>query len=128
MRQCIEDERCFRKLKSDPAAIFLDWEDHGFTRNGMSIIIVRSRRVCKTLFVGLKLEGSLLGIKTHESEKKIDAAIGIGRYLTRKNVRPQKFENLLRKEKHGATFATLRNNPVSNKIRCLLPVYDNSTS
>jgi hypothetical protein len=116
MRRCIENERYFRKIKSDPAATFLDWENDNFTKTGTSIITVRGRRACKALGVGLKLEGSLLLIKVNGSEKKTGAAIEIGYYLTEKVVRPQKIEKLLSKEKHGSTFAILEKNLVPNKL------------
>jgi hypothetical protein len=116
MKQRIEDERCFGKIELDPTATFLDWKDDGFTRNGTSTITARTRRGYKGLNVGLKLEGSLLVIKANGSEKKTDAVIGIGRYLTQKVVKSQKFEKLLRKEKHGATFVTLENDIGSSKI------------
>jgi hypothetical protein len=57
-------------LQSDPAATFLDWEHDKFTRKDTAIITVRARRACKKLGVGLKLEASILVIKTGESEKK----------------------------------------------------------
>jgi hypothetical protein len=66
--------------------------------------------------VKLKLEDRLLIIKTEESKKKINSAVGIGRFLTQKVVRRRKIESLLGKLKHGATFATLKNNQISNKI------------
>jgi hypothetical protein len=136
MMQCIEDKRCFKKRKSDPAATFLDWENNGFTGTDTSNITVRARRACKALNVGLKLEGLLRVIKANGSEKQTDAAVGIGHYLTQKIVRPQKFEKLMSKEKHGATFVTLENNLLSNKmlthkddkVRCLLPLCSSGTS
>jgi hypothetical protein len=118
MGQCIEDERCFREPRSDPAALFLEWEDDGFTRTGTSTIIVRARRASKALGVGLKRKGSLLVIKSNRS-KKTDAVMGIRRYLTQKVARPQKFQKfkkLMSKIKHGAIFAILENNLVSNKM------------
>jgi hypothetical protein len=62
----------------------------------------------------LKLEGSLLVIETDGLEVKTDSAVGICRCLTQSVVRPRAFKKLMEKEKHGATFATLENNPASN--------------
>jgi hypothetical protein len=115
-RQCIDDKECFRKIKSDPAAILLDWEDDGFTTTGTSTITVKARRGSKALNARVKPEGLLRVIKANEPEKKTDAAFGIGRYLIQKVVRSQKFEKLMSKEKHGPTFASLENNLVSNKM------------
>jgi hypothetical protein len=47
-------------------------------------------------------------------EVKTDSATGIGRCLTQRVVRPRLLKSLLLKEKHGATFATLQNSPVSS--------------
>jgi hypothetical protein len=47
-------------------------------------------------------------IKANGSEKTINHAVGIGRYLTEKVMRPGKIETLLRKEKHRAIFARLK--------------------
>jgi hypothetical protein len=116
MRQCIEDQRCLRKIKSDPDAIFMDSEDDGFIRTGTSIITVRARMACKALNMRLKLERSLLVIKANASKQKTHATVGIGRYLTQKNASPQTFEKLMSQEKHGVTFAILKNNIVSNKM------------
>jgi hypothetical protein len=66
--------------------------------------------------MGLKLEGSLRVIKANGSDKKIDAAVGIGRYVAQKVVRQLKFEKLTSRQKRGATFATLENNLMSIKM------------
>jgi hypothetical protein len=65
--------------------------------------------------VGLKLEEAFMVIKANGSEKKANPAVGICRYLISKIVPPREIEALLTKEKHGATFATLEDNLVSNK-------------
>jgi hypothetical protein len=74
------------------------------------------RRAYKNQNVEQKLEGAFMVIKANASEKKINSAVGISRYLTQKVMRPRKIEILLRKEKHGVTFATLKDNLVSTKI------------
>jgi hypothetical protein len=55
-------------------------------------------------------------IKANGSERKTNSAVGIGAYLAQKVVRPLKIEISLRREKHAATFATLEDNLISNKI------------
>jgi hypothetical protein len=116
MRQFIEDERRFRGIQSDPDAPFLYWREDGSTRSGTSTIIARTRGSCKRLDVKLKLKDRLLIIKAEESEMKTNSAVGIGRFLTQKVIRPQKIKRLLEKEKHGATFEMLKDNQMSNKI------------
>jgi hypothetical protein len=116
MRKFIEDERRFRGIQSDPDAPFLDWGEDGSTRSGTSTIIARTRGACKRLDVKLKLKDRSLIIKAEESEMKTNSAVGIGRFLTQKVIRPQKIKSLLEKEKHGATFETLKDNQMSNKI------------
>jgi hypothetical protein len=66
--------------------------------------------------VELKLEGAFIVIKANGSEKKTNCAVDICRYLTQKAIQLRKIETLLRKEKHGATFTTLEDNLVSNKM------------
>jgi hypothetical protein len=97
-------------------ASFLDWREDGVERRGTATIIVRTRKACEVLEVGMKLEGNLLVIKAHGPEKKTNSAVGIDRYLTQKVLRPQKAETLSRKIKHGVTLAALENNLVSNKM------------
>jgi hypothetical protein len=55
-------------------------------------------------------------IRANGSKKKTNCVVDIGRYLTQKVVRPRKIETLLKKEKHGITFAVLKDNLISNKI------------
>jgi hypothetical protein len=55
-------------------------------------------------------------IKTNGSKKKTNFTVGVGHYLTQKVVQSRKIETFLRKEKYGATFATLEDNLVTNKM------------
>jgi hypothetical protein len=116
MRQFIEDENKFRRIESDSNAIFLDWKKGEDPRKGTPMIIARTRGACKSLRVKVKLEDRQMIIKTEESEMKTNLAIGIGRFLTQKVVRSRKIKSLLEKLKHGAMFATLKDNQISNKI------------
>jgi hypothetical protein len=116
MRQCVEDERIYRGIDSDPEAAFLDWKNEANEQRGTASIIAKTRKACKRLDVGLKMSHPWITLKATESEKRTCSAIGVGRYLTQKVIRPRKLERLLAKEKHGATFPTLRDNPISNGI------------
>jgi hypothetical protein len=62
------------------------------------------------------LEGAFAVIKAKRPEKKMHSAVGIGRYVIQIVARPRKIETLLRKEKHGTTFARLKHNLVSKKM------------
>jgi hypothetical protein len=83
---------------------------------GTSIIIEKTRRPCKNQNVGLNLEGAFMIIKANRSQKEINSAVPIGRCLIQKIVRRRKIETLRRKEKVGATFATVEGNLASNKM------------
>jgi hypothetical protein len=83
---------------------------------GKSTIIVKTRRACNKLSVTFKLENIQMVIETRESEIKTNIATGIGCFLIQKVVRPQKTASLLTKEKHGATFETLKDNMVSKRM------------
>jgi hypothetical protein len=116
MRQFIEDEREFRRIETDPNAQLLDWKEGKGANTGTSTIIEKTGRTCKNQNVDLKLEGVFMVIKANGTEKKINYAVGISRYLTQKVVRPRKIEALLRKDKHEATFATPEDNLLSNTM------------
>jgi shikimate kinase len=116
MRQFTEDEREFRRIETDVNAQFLDWKERKGASTGTSIIIEKTRRACKNQDVRLKLEGAFMVIKANVSEKKTNSAVGIGRYLTQKVMRPRKIEILLKKEKHGTTFTILEDNLISNEM------------
>jgi hypothetical protein len=80
--------------ESDPAATFPNWKEYDFVRKGTPTTSVKKRRASKALSVRLKLDGSLLMIKANGSEKKTNAAIGMGHYLAQKVIRLQPFEGL----------------------------------
>jgi hypothetical protein len=53
-------------------------------------------------------------VKTEDSEYKTRTAMGIGRFLTQKVIRPDKFRKPIGHEAHGATYTTLKGNQVFN--------------
>jgi hypothetical protein len=116
MKQFIKDEPKFRIIETVPNAQFLDWKEGRGANIGTSTIIRKTRRACKNQDMGLHLEGAFMVIKVNMSEKKTNSVVGIGCYLTQKVVRARKIEILLKKEKHGATFATLEDNLLSKKM------------
>jgi hypothetical protein len=66
--------------------------------------------------VTLNFADAPMVIKANRPENKTNCAVGIGRSMTQKGVRLRKIETLLRKQKHGVTFAGQENNLVSNKM------------
>jgi hypothetical protein len=105
-----------QKIETDINAQFLDWKEGKGASTGTSTIIEKTRRACKNQDVEVKLENTFMRIKANRLEKKTNSAIGIGRYLTEKAVRPRKIQILLKKEKHGAIFATREDNLISNQM------------
>jgi hypothetical protein len=116
MREFIKDERRYRRIIQCPDAQFLDWGEEVQSNIGTSTIIVKTRKACEKLGVTLKLGEGRMMIKTKGSEFKKVTVTNIGRFLTQKVIRPQKITSLLQKEKHGATFETLKDNKISNKM------------
>jgi hypothetical protein len=53
-------------------------------------------------------------VRTDASESKRKIAVGIGPFRTQKVMQPRELDSLLRHEVHGASFATLRGNEISN--------------
>jgi hypothetical protein len=62
----------------------------------------------------LKLVDEEMIVKTEESEYKTRTAMGIGRFLTQKVIRPDKFRKLIGHEVHGVTDTILKRNELSN--------------
>jgi hypothetical protein len=115
MRQLPKDERIYRRIEKDPGGIFLNWRDEHGTR-GTTCLAARTRKTCQALNISLKLEAEEMVVRTDTSKYRTKIAVGIGRFLTQKVIRPQKLDSLLQHEVHGASFATLRGNEVSNTI------------
>jgi hypothetical protein len=116
MRQMTENERLQRGIHEDAEGRFMNWGDEP-GRRGTASISGRTRRSCQRLGVKLKLEREMMRIGTEVLEFKTKTAVGIGRFLTQKIVRPQKIEKLMQHNVHGASFNTLRSNEVST---CML--------
>jgi hypothetical protein len=115
MRQLTEDERIYRRIEKDPGESFLNWRnEHG--RRGTTSLAARTRKTCQALNIRLKLDAEEMVVRTDMSIYKTKTAVGIGRFLTQKVIRPRKLDSLLRQEVHRANFATLRGNEVSNTI------------
>jgi hypothetical protein len=114
MRWFVEGERIFRGFDDDPNSDFLNWG--GEQRNGgTACLAARTKDACKELGIKLKLIENEVVVKTSESEYQTKSAIGIGRFLTQKVVRPEKFRKLIAHQTHGATYTTLKGSEVSNK-------------
>jgi hypothetical protein len=115
MRQLTEDERIYRRLEKNPGESFLNWRDeHG--RRGTTSLAAGTRKTCQALNIRLKLEAEEMVVRTDTPKYKTKIAIGIGRFLTQKVIRPRKLDSPLRHEVHGASFATLPGNEISNTI------------
>jgi hypothetical protein len=109
-----EEERRHRKIDEDPDSNFLNWSNqHG--ENGTACLATRTRKACAKLKIQLKLVNEEMVVKTDESEYKTRTAMGIGRFLTQKVIRPDKYNRLIAHELHGATYTTLKANDVSNR-------------
>jgi hypothetical protein len=116
MQKFLEDERSFRQIPIDEDGSYFNWQYDGYQRSGTSSIIARAREAARNLHVTLKLKDEVVQMKTHDTPLEERLAEGLGRFLTQKVIRPQIFNSLMTKLKHGATFATLEDNDCSNKI------------
>jgi hypothetical protein len=108
-----DEERRHRKIAEDHESKFLNWGDeHG--ENGTACLAARTRKACGKLGIQLKLMENEVIVRTEGSEYKTRSAMGIGRFLTQKVIRPEKHKKLVAHEVHGATYTTLQGNEVSN--------------
>jgi hypothetical protein len=115
MRQLTEDERICRRIEEDPGESFLNWRDeHGM--RGTTSLAARTRKTDQALNIRLKLEAEEMVVRTDTSKYKTKIAASISHFLTQKVIRPLRLDNLLRHEVHGASFATMRGNEISNMI------------
>jgi hypothetical protein len=83
---------------------------------GTTSLAARTCKTCQVLTIRLKLEAEEMVVRTDTSKHKTKIAVGIGRFLTQKVIRPQKLDSLLQHEVHGATYTTLPGNAVLNTI------------
>jgi hypothetical protein len=110
-----ENERICRCIAEDTDSDFLNWKDEP-GEPGTASLTARTRKTCKKLKIGLKMIEDKMVVKTEESELKISSAVGIGRSLTQKVIRPGKYNKLIEHKVHGASYTTLKGNEVSNSM------------
>jgi hypothetical protein len=79
-------------------------------------LTARTRKTCKKMKVKLKVIEDEMIVKTEESEFKTRTAVGIGRFLTQKVIRSDKYKQLITHEVHRASYTTLKRNEISNTI------------
>jgi hypothetical protein len=115
MRSCANSERKVRCIEEDGNSNFLNWREvQG--ESGTAALVATTRETCRkmNLRLNITVEGMYLG--KDESELKTRSAAGIGRFLTQKIIRSEKYEKLIQHEVHGARFTTLKQNEVSNAM------------
>jgi hypothetical protein len=83
---------------------------------GTASLAARTRKVCREMGIKLKLEPEGIKMQTEALEYKTKTAVGLGRFLTQKLIRPRKLANLLEHKVHGASYTTLKANEVSNAM------------
>jgi hypothetical protein len=66
--------------------------------------------------VNLKVIEDEMIVKTEESEYKTKTAVGVGRFLTQKVIRSDKYKQLIAHEVHETSYTTLKGNEISNII------------
>jgi 3-dehydroquinate dehydratase len=113
MRWFAENERDFRCIRIDEESKFLNWRDESGDP-GTGALVARTRKTCQKIGMGLKLIEDEMFVKTEELEFKTRTAVGIGRFLTQKVIRPKKIDKLIEHQHHGASYTTLKGNEVSN--------------
>jgi hypothetical protein len=115
MTQVAEDERLMRGIEEDTEGRLLKWRN-GRSRDGTASLTAGTRTTCEHLGINLKIEGDEMIVKNEALEYKTKTAVGLGRFLTQKIVRPAKQNKLTSHEVHGASYVTLKGNEVSNGI------------
>jgi hypothetical protein len=66
--------------------------------------------------ISLKLMEDEMIVNTEELELETKTAVRIGRFRTRKVIRPKKIDKLIEHQLHGASYTTLKGNEVSNGL------------
>jgi hypothetical protein len=110
-----ENERICRCIAKDTYSDFLHWKDEPGEPKKASLT-ARTRKTCKKLTIGLEMIEDKMVVKTEGSELQISSAVGIGRFLTQKVIRPSRYNKLIEHKVHGATYTTLNENNVSNSM------------
>jgi hypothetical protein len=117
MKQFVEDERKHRDVAEDEGGLFLNWADNG-GRGGTASIVGRARQTCQRRGIKLKMgkESDHLIIGFEGQLDKPIKTDKIGRLLTQKLIRARRYAGLKNMMVHGATFRTLGDNTVSNRM------------
>jgi hypothetical protein len=110
-----ENERICRCIAEDIGSDFLNWKDEPGEPE-TAPLTARTRKTCKKLKIGSNMIEDKMVVKTEESELQISSAVGIGRFLTQKVIRPGKCNKLIEHKVHGASYTTLKENEVSNSM------------
>jgi hypothetical protein len=116
MRQFLEDERQCRQIEIDENGHFHNWSDGKDPSGGTSSLIAKARKACRRYDLSFKITKTSVIVKSGELEHQTKSAIGIGRFLTQRVIRPRLYEKLIAHATHGATYTTLEDNPLSNKM------------
>jgi hypothetical protein len=90
MRWFAENERNCRCIGEDEESDFKNWKDENGEK-GTASLTARTRKTCKELKIKLKLIDDEMLVETEESELTTKTAVGIGRFLTQKVVRPDMY-------------------------------------
>jgi hypothetical protein len=115
MRWFTESERQYRCIGEDSESAFLNWKDER-GESGTASLVARVRTACSKMNIRLKLKNNEMILTTPESEHKTKTAVGIGRFLTQGIIRTGKITKLIAHGVRGASFTTLKNNEVSNRM------------
>jgi hypothetical protein len=115
MRWFAENEREFRLIGMDPDSSFLNWKDE-YGESGTACLAARTRKAARDLKVQLKFKGDDMLARMNKSEFKNKTAVDLGRFLTQRVIRRDKFAKLVEHKVHGATYTTLKDNEASNTI------------
>jgi hypothetical protein len=99
MRWFLNEKRDERGIGVDPESNFLYWKDEK-GRPGTAALTGRTRTTCKKMNIGMKLIKGEMILKGQELEYKTKTAVGIGRFLTHRILRPDKIEKLIQHPCH----------------------------
>jgi hypothetical protein len=91
--------------------VFLNWKDENGSP-GPGSLVARARRTRKKL----KLIDHQMIVSAGDAEFKTKTPVGIGRFLAQEIIRADKIEKQIQQDVHGASFATLKENEVSNAM------------
>ena len=119
MRQAVEDERKFRKIRSEENATFLNWEngDKG-TRTGTGTIVIRARNANREL--GTKVTMTERGATVIANDtmfvQKENKRKTLGWFITNAVIRTKYLKDIKENKMKGDAFQDLTNNKPSNAV------------